>query len=430
MFKNRAGAKVALWGVVLATCLSLASAACLTPDPVLGCAACDTSTLLVLDTSSDQFTCTATTGCTAVDSTTNCIECLQGKTLNLDTATNVSDCNSVSVGCLRLENGACVECFGNNYYLSGGACVQTVIAYCWTVNISSCSECSDPNVVGPADCSVPVSACASFDYQTWQCLACPSTYSLDSSGVFCYAPIADCLLYQLGSCLQCRHGYFLSNGSCLEGLTLNLHFELLSPTYALSAFASSLRVDYCLDNSQYFSSSACVASPATAAHCLTETAGVCTECLPAFYLNGSSVCRACSEYSHCLGCDQYNCRQCEPEYYLAVDLGLNPASSFFSLAAVSAAVSSKCLPCSLLGCLYCRTEFSDSGINPVRCEECLFGYVLFNQSCYICPSGTYFSLPTLSCSPCIANCQYCGSNPAACLQCSLNYWFNATSGLC
>lgn len=112
-----------------------------------------------------------------------------------------------------------------------------------------------------------------------------------------------------------------------------------------------------------------------------------------------------------------------------VSLSSISISTFFS--AQSLGSSSKCLPCSIYGCLYCRMEFDSTGINHLRCDSCLFGYSLANYTCYSCPNSTYFDTNLKSCQKCsVINCQYCSNSPLSCDQCLGSYYYSANSSTC
>jgi len=113
-----------------------------------------------------------------------------------------------------------------------------------------------------------------------------------------------------------------------------------------------------------------------------------------------------------------------------VDLGFNTISSFYSSTNVSKSVTSQCLPCSIYGCLTCRNEFKDNNINKVKCDKCLFGYRLFNYTCYSCKSGQYFNYTTKSCQNCNAlNCSICNKDPSGCEECIAGFYWNGTQCL-
>lgn len=164
--------------------------------------------------------------------------------------------------------------------------------------------------------------------------------------------------------------------------------------------------------------------------CVVANGSICSQCVNHYYVSSAGQCRPCSVYPNCLSCDQYNCKQCSPQYYLAVDLGLNSIFSFYNSTSISATTTSQCLPCTILGCYLCRNLFNDQSINQVVCDECLFGYTLYNYTCYLCPDGTYFNITNKACTSCsVTNCQYCPSNPN-CQQCLSGYYFNQTSTTC
>jgi hypothetical protein len=111
-----------------------------------------------------------------------------------------------------------------------------------------------------------------------------------------------------------------------------------------------------------------------------------------------------------------------------VDLNLGSIYSFYNTTTQSA--QSQCLPCSILGCFSCRNAFTEDGTGQVLCDSCLFGYKLYNHSCYLCAEGYYLNITTLQCDACLLNCQYCPDSPATCLQCLPGYYYNSTGGSC
>ena len=151
----------------------------------------------------------------------------------------------------------------------------------------------------------------------------------------------------------------------------------------------------------------------------------CSKCVPTYFLDGNGTCRPCSDFANCLFCDRHNCKQCLSSFYLVVDLGFSSASQFFSSASATSG-SSQCLPCSIYGCKACRNEFNSNNINHVRCDACLFGYRLFNFTCFYCPDGTYFNFTNKACDRCTDNCQICNADSTACEQCSPGYYWNGT----
>lgn len=92
-------------------------------------------------------------------------------------------------------------------------------------------------------------------------------------------------------------------------------------------------------------------------------------------------------------------------------------------------MTSQCLPCSILGCLYCRNDFRSSNINSVRCDQCLFGYTLYNHTCYLCPNGFFLDIVSQNCSACMANCQFC-LGATTCTQCMPNFYYNTATAAC
>ena len=306
----------------------------------------------------------------------------------------------------------------------------TIIDYCWRVSIGSCSACSDENVLVPtSNCSINSTICSNFDYVLWQCSQCPTGLILHSSGVYCYdnTTIVNCLVISNNSCVLCVDGYFVSTPSCLSGSALNLYLQLLPSNYYLNT-SSSLQSS-CISLSQSFFNSTCTALTSGLSYCLTATNSTCTACLPQFYLNASNICKPCSQYSNCFGCDQYNCKLCLPSYYLVISLNSNSVTTFFGSS--SSGSTSSCLPCSIYGCLSCRTEFDSTGINNIRCDTCLFGYRIFNYTCYLCPDGKYFDSTLRTCQNCvIIGCQYCSNNPLTCDQCLNNSYYSAPDSTC
>lgn len=138
---------------------------------------------------------------------------------------------------------------------------------------------------------------------------------------------------------------------------------MLPATYYLTTsrsnnFSTSI-FSVCLNHNYYFVNNSCQQVTSGISYCIAANNSVCTQCVYNFYLNSQAACRPCTRYSHCLTCDQYNCRQCQPQYYLAVDLTLNTIMQFYNSSSVSASASSQCLPCAVLGCLYCRNRFND-----------------------------------------------------------------------
>lgn len=226
---------------------------------------------------------------------------------------------------------------------------------------------------------------------------------LHSSGVFCYnaTNLTNCLVISQSSCLQCQIGYYINGGICIVGSATNLYIEVLPNSYYLNT--SNLTYSaICLNKSQLFDTTTKLCTA------LTSLSG----CHPQFYSN-LSVCRPCSKLTNCLSCDGYNCLLCSVGYYLVVQLNSNSIQSFF--ATPSALSSSKCLPCSIFGCLSCRSEFGKDGINQVRCDQCLFGYRLSNYTCFQCASGFYYSSVLKACTACsVINCQYCNNDESKC----------------
>ena len=369
--------------------LGRATGQCTKTDTVLGCSACATNTYLVLNVSSSTYTCSSIADCLTVDAAGLCIACSSLKTLN---TTGTTTCSASLPGCKYIFGNICIECYPTDYYLSNGECLQNIMDYCWQTDAASCQECSDQNILTQSSCRVGTAYCSNFDYETWQCLACPnSTYSLHSSGVFCYLPVPGCLIYQLGACLQCLSGYSLSSGSCLYSPSLWL--QVLPATYYLTpgAFSNSI-LSTCLSHSQYFVNGSCAAVASGVSYCISAVSSVCSQCVNNFYLT-QGQCISCAVYGHCLTCDQYNCKQCQPDYYLAVDLNLGSIYNFYN--ATTQGAQAQCLPCSILGCLTCRNAFADDGTGQVLCDQCLFGYSLYNHSCYLCADGYFLNITSL-----------------------------------
>lgn len=188
-------------------------------------------------------------------------------------------------------------------------------------------------------------------------------------------------------------------------------------------------VQVCLNNNYYFNNITSTCLPVTSSfnYCLVSNSSSCITCLPTFYLS-STQCYPCSVYANCLTCDGYNCLQCLPSFYLVLQGSSYNPSTFFAGIKVSI---SQCLPCSIYSCLSCRNQFNSNNINIVLCDKCLFGYALFNHTCYTCPSGSYFSPSTRKCAICaVSGCQYCNQDSNKCEQCAGNNFYNSTSNAC
>lgn len=154
-------------------------------SPLTGCISCSITTNLTLNASSNKFTCTNITNCIMVDSQENCIQCSSGYVLNITIDSNNtvigSTCfasNKSFFGCKTYTNGTCTACISNLYYLNNGTCQLRAFDYCWKINATLCSQCSDENVVNSSNCSISKSICDTFDYHKWVCSVCPPSYTL------------------------------------------------------------------------------------------------------------------------------------------------------------------------------------------------------------------------------------------------------------
>jgi hypothetical protein len=77
-----------------------------------------------------------------------------------------------------MENNKCASCISSSYSLSNGTCILSIYDYCWKVNASVCTQCSDENIFnsgGILNCSVSTILCPAFDYQKWICPFCNVT---------------------------------------------------------------------------------------------------------------------------------------------------------------------------------------------------------------------------------------------------------------
>jgi len=69
---------------------------------------------------------------------------------------------------------------------------------------------------------------------------------MDSSAIYCYSLISNCLFYQSGTCLICELGYSFNGSVCQDGSSINLYLEFIATSAKLNI--GSTLIAKCLNN--------------------------------------------------------------------------------------------------------------------------------------------------------------------------------------
>ena len=147
-----------------------------------------------------------------------CVECSNGFYLNKQERM----CKQLDPICRdhNLDTGACTDCY-NGYTLMNSRCVvaaQVQIANCINVTPAGfCSQCIEGYYLKDGDCAVVSILCDDYNRQTGECVTCIANHVLQDRQCI-YPAIYDinCVHYSSAYCDTCRIGFYLSNYMCVE----------------------------------------------------------------------------------------------------------------------------------------------------------------------------------------------------------------------
>lgn len=162
------------------------------------------------------------TGCqiensTVVSNVCTCTECMPG--YYLDGSGVCQPCSTTQ--CSVCPNNVCSQCLPG-FYFNAGSCSVFLSANCQVAQTSSstlCSVCMDGFYLGSNQMCYGCQTGCLFCTDKWTCTTCDVGRKLISG--YCVAYPSHCLDVEVVdtnsvSCLLCEHGYYLSNGICLE----------------------------------------------------------------------------------------------------------------------------------------------------------------------------------------------------------------------
>lgn len=396
----------------------------------------------------------------------SCSSCnVQGSGFNSDQWFSI--CTNCTAG-FFLNQTACMPCTNNcSMCYSNGACgaCQTGFAliksnYSCMACPSSCRTCSyneglNSQVNGPFNCD-----------------SCPTgNYYLDSTTQLCVLSTAvGCSGWSAAGCTGCASGYFDSD------VTVGVWACTACSANCLSCTSASVCTT-CAPGYGLAGGSACVAcTPAGCKDC-SAAAATCTTCYEYGLLTGG-LCPNCTANCGRVGTSAVGCAsasmcnsgQCALGYYFTsvaagtcTACGTNCTTCNDLTGACNACAANNtlnnglCIPCPG-NCSACVALSSSS--SSVQCLKCYPGWGLFNNgSCIACPGncshcdingvctqcsvGSTFALgvettmaaqgyfqPPNQCQQCPFNCSSCVNSTYCNNNCTKNYVYNATSGLC
>ena len=273
------------------------------------------------------------------------------------------------------------------------------------------------------------------------CLTCTDSLHCAScvAGGFCCQP----------SCNNCQNNGTVCGG-CRTGYSLNSQNLCVLQNSCDQPFCSSCIGTACTSCSPQYvlqpNTNECLQCPINCKNCTIN--GVCSECLPTYFLTTTGACSACP--TNCLTCaSSSTCRECLPKFAVATNGTCQPClpncdycrnltacvtcSNGFYMTA-----SGSCSPCTE-PCTTCAGSSNN-------CTDCPFDSYLYNNSCIQCYKksincvacevyqnsfsclgcrvGYYLSSNNQTCLECSANCRTCnGLNN--CAECEVSYYLNA-----
>lgn len=253
--------------------------------------------------------------CLYCSSATICSVCSSGYTLFTQGSNTVcGPCIQTCRTCAMGQPATCLTC-GAGFYLSGTSCTPCA-TNCNQCSAAGCLNCVSGYFLNSANtcsanCIVPCATCSNVN--PTKCLSCIAGYSLNSLSNSCNQ-----ILSCAGACSVCPFGYTLNLGRCLQ----------------------------CTGNQ--------------CQSCSFNNLGVCTSCVPGFFLNPSnSQCQACS--SSCATClSASGCLTCATGYTRIL-----------------------LMPITLSGyqCVACNSPCATCINNPNQCTSCISGYQFSGWKC-------------------------------------------------
>lgn len=322
---------------------------------------------------------------TCINQNCICLAGFSGETCSIICGENCASCNEmICLICLRvnmiLEEDHCI-CDTGYILDSNGYCLSETRT-CELL----CGNCIiDPTFSVPAVCS----GCVDYAVEDPVLMKCACQDPYYDSG--------------FGSCLKCSDlCEKCTADGCLE-CVLNAKIDGVS----------------CLCEDFYYKSdSGCLNCPSNCLRCPNSTN--CDVCLDGFYLETNLGCSKCKD--NCLKCNDYDqCSICNNNMYLYNGYCLLgcPSQTYND--------DGSCYDCSMG---YCKTCILEG-----KCLECIDGYILKNDTCYIqCPENCKnctkieicnecedrFFLNDGMCYRCSIGCQKCSSNEL-CEECYGDY---------
>lgn len=219
------------------------------------------------------------------------------------------------------------------------------------------------------------------------------------------------VLSQAGSCVACASSYYLDSATskCVAVPTNNTVANC-------GAYSGSIACTACVDG-YYISAAACVQANITIANCKTYSAnGVCTSCNSGFItsLNGTN-CTAITASANCLAYTYAGCSKCKSGYFMNRNLFYqsyksSSDASGWVYAAMGSLVGVPLAVCEAVTLTNCAVF-----ANASTCQTCNSGYYLSAGSCFANPD------------PVVPNCSIYNSL-ISCYECKTGFF--ADNGAC
>jgi len=232
----------------------------------------------------------------------NCLACTSERTCTECAAANtlyLGICMPCPANCAKCNSWFECQTCKNGFILGrNGQCHPPCKANCADCTADQCIECKVGYYLSNGDCNACNDGCASC--LSWGCASCkPGFYFYYFKCFKCPENCASCT--SSNWCDKCDAGYFVNSyGKCSFNCPANC-YECTSSTYCTGCIAGYSRT---YDGS-------CIKCPFPCRYCSKEN--TCALCMPLFYeVNG--VCKSCPE--NCAFCDGNQCFGCIEGYSL------------------------------------------------------------------------------------------------------------------
>ncbi|ELP90130.1 serine-threonine protein kinase, putative [Entamoeba invadens IP1] len=282
------------------------------------------------------------------------------------------------------------------------------------------------------------------------CVECPDNCQLQIVNSTSTVPLVKCFVntdlvnclekdsHNSNVCLECKAGYFLSEGSCV-----------VCPDHCLLCNATTCFSCETINNITYTVSS----NRSSCINCMDETVNMdCGLCPEATYFEPSkSVCLPCQP--NCKYCSSSLCQQCYPGYYTQQAFCNKIQKCQTALTSIDYCdvcfygfyrQRGRCQDCSVLetncwvcyhdevniisGCTICHPGYVKVQGHCISLADahCKVGYS--DSGCLDCEDTYYFDV-NMTCQRCSEACFSCTQDPNNCLSCASGYYFN-NDGIC